>query len=111
MMARVIAIIGPARSGKTARMLARYRKALAERVPQSTLWLSPTWRAAAATRDRLMDGMPEGCLSPTVMTFDQFAEALLKASAEPSVFSLMKGSRRAASGTSCPSFGPAASSI
>ena len=83
MMARVIAIIGPARSGKTARMLARYRKALAERVPQSTLWLSPTWRAAAATRDRLMDGMPEGCLSPAVMTFDQFAEAVLKASAEP----------------------------
>ncbi len=83
MMAHVTAIIGPARSGKTARMLARYRKALAERVPQSTLWLSPTWRAAAAIRDRLMDGMPEGCLSPAVMTFDQFAEAVLKASAEP----------------------------
>lgn len=83
MVAQITAIIGPARSGKTARMLARYRRALADRVPQSTLWLSPTWRAAAAIRDRLMDGMPEGCLSPAVMTFDQFAEAVLRASPEP----------------------------
>jgi len=83
MTARVIAITGPAGSGKTARMLARYRKALSEQAPHSTLWLSPTWRAAANTRDRLMEGELEGCFSPAVMTFDQFAEAVLQASREP----------------------------
>ncbi|OHB85286.1 MAG: hypothetical protein A2V98_08420 [Planctomycetes bacterium RBG_16_64_12] len=83
MTARVIAITGPAGSGKTAEVLARYRAALSERIPQSTLWLSPTWRAAAAVRDRLMDGALAGCLSPAVMTFDQFAEAVLEASPEP----------------------------
>jgi ATP-dependent helicase/DNAse subunit B len=83
MTARVIATAGPARTGKTSRVLALYREALAERVPGSTLWLAPTWRAAAATRDRVMDGIRDGCLSPAVMTFDHFAEAVLKASREP----------------------------
>ena len=83
MTARVIAITGPAGSGKTVRMLSRYREALCERVPQSTLWLSPTWRAAAAICDRLMDGEPDGYLSPAVMTFDQFAESVVHVSPQP----------------------------
>lgn len=82
MTARVIATTGPAGSGKTSRALARYRAALSQRAPQSTLWLSPTWRATAAVRDRLMDGALDACLSPAVMTFDQFAEAVLMAAPE-----------------------------
>lgn len=83
MTARVIAITGPARSGKTGRVLARYRQVLREQVPQSTLWLSPTWRSAAAIRDRLMAGEPNGYLSPAVMTFDQFAETVVRVSPRP----------------------------
>ncbi|MHC4400204.1 MAG: AAA family ATPase, partial [Planctomycetota bacterium] len=74
MTSRVIAITGPAGSGKTERMFVRYRRALSERMPQSTLSLSPTWRCAAAIRDRLIGPGTAGCLSPAVMTFDQFAE-------------------------------------
>jgi len=64
-------------------MLDRYREALAMRLPGTTLWLAPTWRAAAAVRDRLLGGGLEGCFSPGVMTFDQFAEAVLQSSPEP----------------------------
>ncbi len=83
MTARVMLITGPARSGKTARVWAPYRDALARRVPGSTLWLSPTWRAAAAIRGRLVEGGGKGCVSPAVTTFDHFAEAVVKSSPEP----------------------------
>ena len=83
MTARVLLITGPARSGKTGRALGRYREALAKRVPGSTLWLSPTWRAAAWIRGRLMAGGVKGWASPAVMTFDHFAEAVVNSSAEP----------------------------
>ncbi|MFH1919718.1 MAG: UvrD-helicase domain-containing protein, partial [Planctomycetota bacterium] len=83
MTARVIATTGPAGSGKTSQALARYRAAISGGVPQSTLWLAPTWRATAAVRDRLMDTALDACLSPAVMTFDQFAEAVLLAAPQP----------------------------
>ena len=83
MTARVTAIMGPARCGKTTRMLERYRRALVEQPPESTLWLAPTWRAAASIRDRLLTSHLRGCFSPSVMTFDRFAEAVLEASPVP----------------------------
>jgi ATP-dependent helicase/DNAse subunit B len=70
-------LLGPARCGKTARLLRRYRVALREQPPGTTLWLAPTWRAAAEVRGRLFDGRFGGCLSPGVMTFEQFAETVL----------------------------------
>ena len=83
MPARVTILCGPARSGKTERLLARYREALAERPPGSTLWLAPTWRAAAEVRDRLLDGTLAGCFAPGVMTFAKFAQAVLHAARLP----------------------------
>ena len=70
-------LLGPARCGKTAKLLSRYRAALLEQPPGTTLWLAPTWRAAAEVRWRLFDGRFAGCLSPAVMTFEQFAEIVL----------------------------------
>ena len=83
MPARVTILCGPARSGKTERLLARYRAALAERPPGSALWLAPTWRAAAEVRERLLDGTLAGCFRPGVMTFGNFAEAVLHAAELP----------------------------
>ena len=82
MTARLTILCGPARSGKTERLLARYRQAL-RRPPGSSLWLAPTWRAAAEVRDRLLDGTLPGCFTPGVMTFAKFAQAVLHAARVP----------------------------
>ncbi len=76
-------LLGPARSGKTVRLLSRYRAALLQLPPGTTLWLAPTWRAAADVRLRLFDGRFGGCFSPGVMTFEQFAETILHAARLP----------------------------
>ncbi len=55
-MSHLLVIAGPAGSGKTQRLLGRYRTLLAENRPGSTLWLAPTWRAAAEVRRRLLPG-------------------------------------------------------
>lgn len=83
MSARLTIISGPARSGKTERLLAGYRQALRDRPPNSTLWLSPTWRAAGEVRDRLLDGHFRGCLSPGVTTFDKFSVEVLRHAGKP----------------------------
>ena len=79
----LIAISGSPGSGKTDRLLAAYRTRLAENRPGTALWLAPTWRAAAEVRRRLLGGVLEGCFSPAVMTFDQFAETILHMVPEP----------------------------
>jgi ATP-dependent helicase/DNAse subunit B len=76
-------LLGPARSGKTPRLLSRYRAALLQQPPGSTLWLAPTWRAAADVRGRLFDGRFGGCFSSGVMTFERFAETILHAARLP----------------------------
>ncbi len=105
--ARVVVLCGPARSGKTERLLARYRAALVPPPAEKgtgpicaehplgrsgkldlspfprVLWLAPTWRAAAEVRQRLFDGDFAGCFSPGVMTFEKFAEAVLHAAGIP----------------------------
>jgi len=81
----VTLITGPPGSGKTRRLLVGYRQLLGDCAPGSGLWLVPNWRAGAALRWRLLDGPPEsridGCFSPGVMTFRNFAEAVLESSA------------------------------
>ncbi len=83
MSARVTILCGPARCGKTRRLLTRYREQLTRGSPGSALWLAPTWRAAAETRDRLLDGTLAGCFAPGVMTFSKFAQAVLHAAGVP----------------------------
>lgn len=81
MGAQVTVVTGPARSGKTLRLLARYREALARRgAPNRVLWIAPTGRSAAHVRDRLLCEKLPACFSPGVATFDRFAESVLQAS-------------------------------
>ena len=94
-------LCGPARCGKSERLLARYRTALMEQPPGSVLWLAPTWRAAAEVRQRLFEAVGgdssrrcdvsphrgpaafPGCFLPGVMTFEKFAETVLRAARVP----------------------------
>ncbi len=71
-------LTGPARCGKTDRLLAQYRAALAPEEPGTLLWLAPTWRAVNEVRQRLFEGPFAGCFSPGVMTFEKFAETVLR---------------------------------
>jgi ATP-dependent helicase/nuclease subunit B len=83
MSSRVVILCGPALSGKTEPLLARYRAALTQRPPGSALWLAPNWRTAAEVRLRLFDGRFSGCFRPKVMTFEKFAEDVLRAAGAP----------------------------
>jgi ATP-dependent helicase/nuclease subunit B len=73
-------LAGPARAGKTRRLLERYRLVLAEGPLGSALWLGPTHRAAANVREQLLEGDLAGCFSPQCLTFNQFATHLLATS-------------------------------
>ncbi len=77
MPAQLTVIAGPPHSGKTERLLVKYRRLLAENKPGAAIWLAPTWRAAADVRQRLLAGKADGCFSPGVMTFEKFADAVL----------------------------------
>ncbi|MEN6450112.1 MAG: PD-(D/E)XK nuclease family protein [Thermoguttaceae bacterium] len=92
MSAHVTILCGPARSGKTERLLSRYRETLRSGKPGSSLWLAPNWRVAAEVRDRLLDGSLAGCFAPGVMTFAQYAQSVLHAARVPirSITPLMK---------------------
>ena len=81
MGAKVTVVAGPARSGKTERLLARYRGALAERAePGRVLWIAPTQRVATQLRDRLLSAELPGCFSPGITNFAGFANSILQAS-------------------------------
>ncbi len=75
---------GIAGSGKTTALLATYRaalaKALGESRPGTTLWLSPTNRAQAEIRRRLLDDSLHATFRPNVFTFDGFADEIMKSS-------------------------------
>ena len=76
-------ITGPPQSGKTAQLLDRFRRFLTAGPPGAVLWLAPTWRAAAALRQRLLQSGTRACFSPGVMTFELFADSLLANMATP----------------------------
>ncbi len=89
----ITVVAGPARCGKTARLLDRYREILNQQPIGSALWLSPTHRSAATIRQLVLaDAMP-GCFSPNCLTFEQYASRVLDASeikARPLSLSLMR---------------------
>jgi len=78
MSAKLTVLAGPPRSGKTRRLLVRYRRTLLDSPPGAAIWLAPTWRAAMAIRSGLLDGECSGLFSPGVMTFEKFADAVLE---------------------------------
>ena len=79
----VTVLAGPPSSGKTELLLEQYRARLAADPPGTVLWLAPTWCAAAAVRDRLLGPTLAGCFRPGIMTFANFAAAVLEASPDP----------------------------
>jgi ATP-dependent helicase/nuclease subunit B len=73
-------IVGPARSGKAARILAAYRDALAEAGPGRALMLVPTGVRRAETERRLLAASSSGVLvRPQILTLPTLAERLLLA--------------------------------
>jgi ATP-dependent helicase/DNAse subunit B len=76
MRAAVHLLSGPASSGKTRRLVERYRTVSRQSVG-SALWLAPTYRSVEALRpDLLADG--GGRVAPHVYTFQDFVEALIR---------------------------------
>src|SRR5262245_29816016 len=76
-------LTGPARSGKTERLLAIYRAALRGSPLRSTLWLAPTHRRVVDILSRLPGPDLPGCLSPGVLTFESFAREVLAVPGRP----------------------------
>lgn len=80
-------LLGEAGTGKTDRLLERYRRALDDarqrRRPGTVLWIAPTQRAKQAVIDRLLTRDSPVQLAPRVLTFDSFAEQILAASHKP----------------------------
>ncbi|MBL9082924.1 MAG: hypothetical protein JNK76_14010, partial [Planctomycetales bacterium] len=83
MSSRVTVVAGPARSGKTHKLLATYREALRAQGAAGrfggTLWLSPNRRAAEQVRERVLGDGLAGCFSPGIQTFEQFARQVTAA--------------------------------
>src|SRR5262245_29794731 len=81
MKRRIEILAGIAGSGKTTELLSSYRAALRLGIehlqPGQTLWLSPTHRAQAEIRDRLLDGTLPVAFRPNLATFDDFADQVL----------------------------------
>src|SRR5262249_12813939 len=90
MAATVRVVCGPAGSGKTERLLERCRAAAREGVG-TALWLGPTRRAVDAVRGRLPRG--GGVLAPHLLTFQDFADAVVSAN-DPAARPLSAAQRR-----------------
>lgn len=84
MSGRLEVIGGTAGSGKTARLLDLFRREqvrlLKERNPGGAVWITPTFRSKREIASRLLDASLRACLAPNVLTFDRFAERLLRTS-------------------------------
>jgi len=83
MAARVQVVAGPAGAGKTQRLAQIYRPVLAQGVPGAALWIAPNHRTVAEVRHQLLTPELRGCFRPGIVTFEQFAEAVLQASERP----------------------------
>ncbi|MEZ6045622.1 MAG: AAA family ATPase [Planctomycetaceae bacterium] len=88
MLPEIEILTGIAGAGKTARLLEEYRSAiksatLEQRIPR-LLWLTPTLRSRELIQRQLFEGSQiKGCFAPNILTFDQFAELILRHSSEP----------------------------
>ncbi len=83
MLPGVHVLAGPARCGKTHRLLDDYRNLLAREPLGTTLWLSPTHRTATAIRQQIAGAALPGCMNPNCLTFGQLSRRLLEASPRP----------------------------
>lgn len=85
-MAEVELITGPAGSGKTARVREAFRAELAARQAEgrfgTALWITPTQRSRQHVSRSLLSDDFGVCFAPRVVTFDEFAEALLRSAPE-----------------------------
>ncbi|MCA9230310.1 MAG: exodeoxyribonuclease V subunit gamma [Planctomycetales bacterium] len=86
MAAKIKAIVGASRSGKTAQLLARYRQSLVASLHQGpadagstagTLWIGPSAAAVNEVRERLLDSAAQAFLAPQIVTFARFAETVI----------------------------------
>lgn len=79
-------LTGIAGSGKTARLLGRYRETLTDAQAAgdagTTLWLTPTARSRNGILEALCDGSLSVVFSPNVFTFHDFAERVLVSSTQ-----------------------------
>jgi ATP-dependent helicase/DNAse subunit B len=91
MTATVHILCGPAGSGKTQRLMERYRSVCRQALG-AALWLGPTQRNIEALRPRLFAGL-SGCLAPNVFTFQDFAEEIIRGN-DPSARPLSHVQRR-----------------
>ncbi len=82
MNADIHVLTGPAGSGKTDRMLARYRTCLRDAAEKleigRSLWLTPTHFSAAQIREQLLTPDLGACFNPQVFTFSGFADRVLR---------------------------------
>ncbi|MEX2170495.1 MAG: PD-(D/E)XK nuclease family protein [Pirellulales bacterium] len=86
MPSEITVVTGPARSGKTARLVALVAAELARGRQQgllgTALWLTPNFRAMDGIRQRLLAAGQPAVLGLSLRTFDQFAEAMLGGAVE-----------------------------
>jgi ATP-dependent helicase/DNAse subunit B len=84
MSGRLEVLCGTAGSGKTARLLDVFRHEQARLLkacsPGEAVWITPTNRSRREIMRRLLDSSLRACLAPNVLTFDSFAERLLRTS-------------------------------
>lgn len=73
---------GRARSGVTSRIISEVKTLLPELPPASVLWIAPSYRAAQAVREQLVDSGVGATLAFWIGTFDQLACRILAASGE-----------------------------
>jgi ATP-dependent helicase/nuclease subunit B len=77
-------VCGIAGTGKTARLLELFRREQARLLeactPGEAVWITPTNRSRREIARRLLDPSLRACLAPNVLTFDTFAERLLRTS-------------------------------
>jgi ATP-dependent helicase/DNAse subunit B len=76
MTASLHLLCGPAGTGKTNRLLQRYREVARSGIG-TALWLGPTRRSVEALRGRLLGELP-GLLAPQLFTFQDFAEEIIR---------------------------------
>jgi ATP-dependent helicase/nuclease subunit B len=80
--AEIELILGPAGAGKTARVRNEFRREVAKRQAEgrfgTALWITPTKRARQQVLKSLLDEALTVCFAPQIVTFEEFAENLLR---------------------------------
>jgi ATP-dependent helicase/nuclease subunit B len=86
MPAEVTVLVGPARSGKTHRLVALYREALGASPAGNAaraIWLAPSSRSVVDVRQQLLADALAAILEPQILTFDHLAGRVFAALPQP----------------------------